>query len=511
MPRIRRQYAEPQQGQVATLEVPLGYRPRPYQLASWSALDRGMSSYCPACGNLQYDPMETLRGKNCERCLNGIMGPTPGGSKRHVYVIHRKGGKDIDCFAKMIKHSVQRKGAYYYYFPTAAWGRKALWEMQMLDGRYFLDLIPKEAIVNKNDTEMMLKLAWDSTIRIMGTDNLKIVGPGPVGVAFSEYSLQTELAWQFIQPILRFNRGWALFNGTPRGKRNCLYRIMKSAQSDTENWYWCVLTIKDTCDESGAPIIREEDIDRDVLTAQITREFADQEYYCNFCSVLEGAYYAEPMALLEKDGRVGTYKYNRGLPVYTVWDPGYTTAVWFFQSSGGPDWVFLRSVERHGWGFEKQWPDFILRECVEKYGYRYAAHFAPLDTERNNAYKAVKGKTLVQIAAEQGLKFTILPFEKDVVGIGIPRTRQFLYRCYFDEEGCEDGLEALAGYKDKQGRLSTPSDPVFLDSPIENACVHLADAMRYASLAVTRICGSRENPEAVAEHRKYVARYRRPV
>lgn len=511
MPRIKRQAAERKGDGPTEVQVPCGYKPREYQLPSWAALDRGMKSYCPKCGNLQFDPMEVLRGKKCDKCSDGVMGPTPGGSKRIVNVWHRKSGKDVDCFAQMIRASTQRKGAYYYFFPTAAWGRKALWEMQMLDGRYLLELIPKECIVNKNDTEMMLKMAWDSTIRVAGTENLKIVGPGPVGVDFSEYSLQTELAWQFVQPILRFNKGWARFNGTPRGKRNCLHRIFRAAQNDPQEWYSSLLTIRDTKDEHGNPIVREEEIERDVATGQISREFADQEYFCSFQAVMEGAYYAEPLALIERDGRVGTYKYNRGLPVYTVWDPGYTTAVWFFQSTGGPDWVFLRSVQKHGWGFEKQWPDFILKECAEKYGYRYATHFAPMDTERNNAYKAVAGKTLVQIAAEQGLKFTVLPFEKDVVGVGIPRTRQFLYRCYFDEEGCSDGLEALAGYKDKQGRLSTQSDPVFMDSPQDNACVHLSDAMRYASLAVSRICGTREDPISIQQHRDYVKRYRRPA
>ena len=210
----------------------------------------------------------------------------------------------------------------------------------------------------------------------------------------------------------------------------------------------------------------------------------------------EGAYYGAVMERLAQQGRITKVSYNAGLPVHTVWDPGYTTAVWFFQIIG-MDVAFLQCIE-DTLGME-QWPEVIRAQP-----YRYGQHFCPMDTESNNAYKAVAGKSLFDTAKENGLLFSTLSMERNV-NDGIDRTRQFLYRCWFNAEGCRQGIKALKWYSAKKNeRMSTESQPVFQDYPEKSWTNHIADAMRYASMAIKRVSPVREVRE---EYRRLKAVY----
>jgi hypothetical protein len=139
------------------------------------------------------------------------------GKKRAVAVWHRRAGKDKTLINLIVKKAFERVGAYYYYFPTQAQGRKILWNGIDKEGMPFLDHVPQEIIAQKKDQEMMIRLVNGSIIQLIGTDRAEVVGPNPVGCVFSEYSLQDPRAWDFVRPILAENEGWAVFNYTPRG------------------------------------------------------------------------------------------------------------------------------------------------------------------------------------------------------------------------------------------------------------------------------------------------------
>ena len=47
--------------------------------------------------------------------------------RRAFIVAHRRAGKDLSCWIIMFLKALQRKGTYYYLFPTARQGRKAIW------------------------------------------------------------------------------------------------------------------------------------------------------------------------------------------------------------------------------------------------------------------------------------------------------------------------------------------------------------------------------------------------
>ena len=199
------------------------------------------------------------------------------GCKRAVLVWHRRAGKDKCALNLMIKKMLERKGIYYYFFPRYSQARKVIWEGIDSSGMSFLDHFPKSLIVNKNDTEMKIRLRNGSLFQLIGTDNIDaIMGTNPVGCVFSEYALQDPLAWSYVRPILAENDGWAVFVFTPRGM-NHGWEILQTAKK-SENWFWQILTVDDTKAISKEKLEEEK--------SEMPEALFEQEYYCKF---LEGA------------------------------------------------------------------------------------------------------------------------------------------------------------------------------------------------------------------------------
>ena len=409
------------------------------------------------------------------------------GCKRAVKVWHRRSGKDTTDLCFTIDQMAERVGIYHYFFPTHTMGRKVLWDGIDYDGNQFLDHFPKEFISKKNESQMKITTVNSSIFQVIGTDRLDNVGTNPVGCVFSEYSLQNPKGWELSEPILSENGGWAVFNFTPRGK-NHGHRIYRMAQTN-KDWFCELLTIDDT------KAISLEAIDAERRSG-MSEALIKREYYCSFESGQEGSFYNDVLNALYGQGRItNEISYHAGLPVHTVCDPGYHWPWAFFQVRGNEP-VFLRAYEVIGLGVEKHAE--ILERYKKEYGYRYGQHFAPIDTEKNNAYRAVAGKSIYEHAKENGINFTILEPEFRV-SEGIERTRHFLYGCWFIKDDCELLLDALQAYcSTKVERHTTEFQPVFTGVPEPNWSVHLADTIRYASMVFGKgLC----NPSNMSKQR----------
>ncbi len=210
-----------------------------------------------------------------------------------------------------------------------------------------------------------------------------------------------------------------------------------------------------------------------------------------------GAYYTAVLQWLRDHGRVCRVDHNPYYPVFTIWDPGFTTAIWFLQPSTTGLWHILWYYEASGEdmaGYAK-----LLAGLAQEHGWRYGQHFAPFDVD-NNQYRLVAADGLKEVARQAGLNFTSLPVEASVED-GIERTRRFLRDCVFDAEGCELGLDRLAGYHQAVNkRMSDEEQIVYLAHPEKDGNDHGADAMRYTSQAVNRIdprafVGAYETPQ----------------
>jgi hypothetical protein len=415
-----------------TIRIPYNFNPRSYQLRFLNAFDRGF--------------------------------------KRFVGVLHRRAGKDKTFLNMMVKGMLQRVGVYWYLAPTYTHGKKIIWDGIGSDGFKFIDHVPKALIAGKNDQEMKITLRNNSILQVIGTDKIGdgIVGPNPVGVVFSEFSLMDPTAYNLIRPILRENRGWMAFAYTPRGK-NHGYKLYQTAIKYPETWYTELLTINDTRrdgeGEDGTPVLTEQDIEEERREG-VDEELIQQEYYCSWEGYLQGSYYGKILQQLEKKGQVGNYPWIPELPVDTWWDIGQSdaTAIWFSQSHAGEAVHFIDYLEESGEGL----PTYA--KWLKEKPYVYGRHFFPWDMEVKDW---VTGEARKDTAYRLGIRpQQIAP--KRGVQEGIDACRKVLPFCYFDRGQCERGLFALGAYhKEWDEKMAC-----FRASPVHDWSSHGADGFR---------------------------------
>jgi len=197
-----------------------------------------------------------------------------------------------------------------------------------------------------------------------------------------------------------------------------------------------------------------------------------------------GSYYGESFTWLHEQGRIGEVPYNPAYPLYTVCDPGYTSAFWLFQVMPTGFVHFIRYYEDTGKDFG-YYADVFL-EWKERYGYRYGEKYAPYDID-NNQYKLVDGGGLLDVARRAGMDFVQMDVEKSV-HLGIAKTNNLIKMCRFDEEGCKVGIKKVKSYHEQiNTAMSTEDKPVFTGIPAKDGNDHAADALRYVRKAIPLI------------------------
>jgi hypothetical protein len=403
-----------------TIELPHRFTPRDYQLPMWRAMDT---------------------------------------HKRCLMVFHRRAGKDKLCFNKLVARAIQTKANYAYYMPTAALGRKALWlNVDVTNGMRVIDHIPKELLAKPpNQTDMRIELINGSTIQILGTDNLDVVGGNYYGVVFSEFQNQNPLAWDYTRPILAENGGFAWFNGTPRGE-NHFFDMLKMAKTN-ESWFTQVLSVEDT----GAITLAQIDEER---RSGMSEPLIRQEFYCDFNIANENAIYGRYMTAAAAEGRIGEFPIDGRSPVHTFWDLGgpRNTTVWYGQRSafGHFRWIDC----------DIGLPFTIQERCAHMAakGYNYGKHFMPHDarqTQRN-------GVTFESDAIAAGFKnIVVVPVIPDVWQ-GIDYVMGLMPTFEFRLPACETGVKGLKAYE----QAPDSSSGVVRNVPLHTWASHVADGVR---------------------------------
>jgi hypothetical protein len=435
------------------IRLPYKYKPRPYQEKHWQAVWEG--------------------------------------AKRIVLVDHRRSGKDLDIFNLTITRAAMYPGIYYYIFPTFAQARKVIWEgmTRPPESRPFMDYIPEGLIEgHKRDDEMKVKLktvregvAGNSIFQLVGSDNFDhLMGTNPSFVVFSEYSLQDPRAWDYFRPILRENKGIAVFVYTPRGDNHGkkLYDLAdKLANRDKDpDWYCERLTVDMTTKwENGklVPILSQADIQKERMEG-MSEEMIKQEYYVDFNVSNYGAIYADLIEKAQLENRImRDFKYDPNFPVYTFWDIGFSddTAIWFAQEI------------RHQWRFIDFYANRLKPlehyiKYVKELGYNFMAHVGPHDLAQTTVGTGV---STWEMAARFGIRFDYAPNISKLEGIQC--CRKLLQTCAFNIEKCDEGQGADNGlfclrdyhYKwdDTRKRFNT--------NPEHGFSSHAADSFRMAA------------------------------
>jgi hypothetical protein len=381
--------------------------------------------------------------------------------KRAVCVWHRRAGKDKTFVNFLIPQMMQRKGAYYYYFPTSTMGRDILWDGMDKDGFKFMDHFPAELIKRKNEQEMKIELRDGSLFKIRGTDKNEPIGVNPIGCVFSEFSRQSPRnGWDLVRPILAENDGWAVFNFTPRGK-NHAFRLYRDAINNP-NWFVSRLPLDQT---NAIPYAAVEEDRR----SGMSEEMIQQEYYCSFDIGQEGSYYGRAMAKLWDLGQVCTVNYDPQSPVFTFWDLGVSdsTAIWFVQFIG-QEIRLIDYFEASGEGLQ------YYHKMLQNKPYTYDKNYVPHDSRQRSMQT---GCSLLDTAQKMGLKLHVV--ETHRIEDGIESVRGMLPRCWFDQEKCQPGIDALENYH----REYNDKKEDFAAGPFHDWASHGADAFRY--MAVT--------------------------
>lgn len=380
------------------------------------------------------------------------------GDKRRAFLLWaRRHGKDLFCWNYMILKALQKRGAYYYLYPRQNQARKAIWEGMTSQGKPFLDYIPKPLLAkDPNNTEMAITLVNGSIIRILGSDNYDALrSSNPIGIVLSEYAYHHPDVWvNVIEPILKENKGWAIFNTTPFG-RNHAKDMWDYAVSRREIWY----TQKITNDDSH--LLSEEELN-ELRASGVSEETIQQEYYCNFDRGVEGSYYARIITQLRLDEHIKIVSKDDYAQVHTAWDLGFgdATSIFFYQLINNEIRI-IDYYENQGEGLAHYC--HILDEKKSKYKYNYGSHFVPHDAQ---AGSFELGITRVQYARELGLTMTVL--RREGIDNGIERVRKLLPRTYIDAKKCDYAIRCLENYRKRYDE----KNKVYSDAPLHDYTSH---------------------------------------
>jgi hypothetical protein len=182
----------------------------------------------------------------------------------------------------------------------------------------------------------------------------------------------------------------------------------------------------------------------------------------------EGCYYTVQLAKARKDGRVTNLPYRPGHPVNTFWDigSGDGCAIWFHQRIGQYD-NFIKFIE----AWAEPYSYFVTE--MQKTGWVWGSHYLPHDGNhiRQGQNNNLNPKNMLE---NLGLKNIEIVKVVEDVNIGIQATRNAFATCWFDEDGCKEGLNHLANYK----KAWSATNERFTDHPKHDIHSEAADSFR---------------------------------
>ena len=220
---------------------------------------------------------------------------------------------------------------------------------------------------------------------------------------------------------------------------------------------------------------------------------------CHDVVDLDACYYASRLTEIRKLGHMGTIPHSPEVRVHLAADIGLDcTAIWFFQLIGQKK-LFIDYYENTG-KFADHYAR-ILDEKRKENGYNYGRFVMPHDS---NKREMTSGTTFSKSFKDLKYDVKTLPREQNI-DFGINNVNNTLKSCWFDENKCEDGLEALQHYR----REYDEESKTYNETPLHDWASHPADSMRYACKAITKgLCGTTKSvsDEDIA---KWSKKYRR--
>jgi phage terminase large subunit len=190
----------------------------------------------------------------------------------------------------------------------------------------------------------------------------------------------------------------------------------------------------------------------------------------NCRQVLEGAIYAKEIRLATEENRIKSVPYDSTKGVWAIFDLGRAdkTSIWFVQQIGF-EYRLIDFYENRGFAFNH----YI--KIVKEKPYIIEQLILPHDS---TAALLASERTIEQQARDNG--FDTMVLARTSIESGIEAARAIFNRCWFDENKCIDGINALRRYRyeiDESGQWSK--------KPLHDEYSHAADAFRYFAAAMT--------------------------
>jgi hypothetical protein len=264
---------------------------------------------------------------------------------------------------------------------------------------------------------------------------------------------------QVIRPTLSDRGGWFVFASTPRGK-NLFHDVVEESRKDPD---WFDLELR--ADTSG--IISPQELAE--LRKHMDPEEYAQEYLCSFDSALKGAIYAAEINQLFHDGRYKAHIFDENLPTHVIFDLGFTdaTVATYWQEHMGS----IRVVN-----VDATTGKDIFHHIEQLQSFSRNAELGtvwlPHDARAKNLQT---GRSILEQFVKEDIRPNIVPNHK--VRDRLAATRKVFPSITLDSEnqGCQDMLEALKGYR----RDWDDKKLMFSDVPLHDWCSDYADSFGY--------------------------------
>ena len=423
------------------IRLPYEWEPRAYQQKAWDYLRKG--------------------GRHCE------------------LVWHRRSGKDEVCLHHTACAAHRRVGNYWIMLPQANQARKAVWDaINPHTGKRRIDeAFPPVLRSATLEQEMRIKLKVGSAVQIVGSDNFNsLVGSPPVGMVFSEWPLCDPAAWAYLMPILEENGGWAVFNGTPRGK-NHAFRSLKAA-SKRDGAFGQVLSSEDTSVFNADQLTRVKDTLVDTYGDEYGAAIFEQEYLVSFDAANLGAILGRWLQRADRDGRINDrHAYDpAGAPIEISSDIGRRDASsWFFWQPTVGGFRIVDHDKDSGMDAE-EWCS-RLEERITSRGYTLGKIWLPHDARaRTFAARHSAVEIFVKHFGAERVKITPDSAKEDRINAA----RALVRRCAFHETNTAKGRDGLVSwcYEYDEERKE------FSKEPRHDWASHDGDAFSYGAIVM---------------------------
>jgi len=186
---------------------------------------------------------------------------------------------------------------------------------------------------------------------------------------------------------------------------------------------------------------------------------------------LDGAVYAREIREAMEAGRITRVPHSPQLPVFTFWDLGWAdmTSIWFAQSVPGAGEFRIIDFYQN-----RQQKLAHYAAVLQQRGYLYEMNYLPHDAD----HQTLAGRSVSEQLRDLNFSVSVLP--RGDVADGINAARTIFPRCYFDEQKCSDGIQALRHYRYDVD----PDTGQFSKKPLHDMNSHAADAFRYLAVAI---------------------------